>query len=191
MTDTTNNPQHDINEWPYPRMDELYKANDLRWIEVSRETYWNQCECVPPKRLGNGAFMVGEAWRFEPRFNCDLHAAYIIINKRYFGRNIPVKDFQPKRWADEIMAQLKHGTNPLNDITNVNDFNTGWMIEKDEDYYLAHAPAFVLCDGSPRFKTRRDANKVIAFIHTAKMPVITYKDIESIAKGLGIYIIGS
>ena len=78
-----------------------------------------------------------------------------------------------------------------NDIINVNDFNCKWWVEKDIDFYLTHCPAYHGCDGSPRFKTRRDANAVLRIVHTSETPIITYADIEKIAKDLDIYIIGS
>ena len=79
----------------------------------------------------------------------------------------------------------------MSEPINVNDWNTGWMVERDLDYYLVHNPMSVKTDGSPRFRTRQQVNKVLRSVTTSETPVYTYDDIAKIANELGVQIWGS
>ena len=65
------------------------------------------------------------------------------------------------------------------------------MVERDLDYYLVHEPMSVKTDGSPRFRTRQQANAILRSVATSETPVYTYDDIAKIAKNLDIPIWGS
>jgi hypothetical protein len=94
-----------INGWPYPYVEEQYNLGNTEWLETNEQTYWDQLECLPPARISNGAFMVGEPWRHDLYGNA-IHAAFMQVGERYFCRMARKNDFNPCAYRVQIKRQF-------------------------------------------------------------------------------------
>lgn len=97
---------HNINDWPYPTVEKMYRNGDRSWLEVSAETYDEMLDVLPPIRMSGGAFMVGEAWDHDERGG--LYSAYVEHKDRFFCRIDHLIDFDPARYKYLISRQISH-----------------------------------------------------------------------------------
>jgi hypothetical protein len=93
-----------IDDWPYPLVDELWKAGDKSWIEVSERIYWDQLEVLPPAAMTRVAFAVGEPWNHDGEGA--VHTMYIEVGGRFFCRNDHLRDFDPAEYAVQVIDQF-------------------------------------------------------------------------------------
>ena len=97
----------DITTWPYAgegSIDENYRKGFNLWTEVTEEHYWNQLECVPPRKMNPNAFMVG-----EPHTTDDIgtvYATFVQVGDRVFGKMSYVKDFDLFKYREQIRLQF-------------------------------------------------------------------------------------
>ena len=94
-----------IHDWPYPELDNAWKALDLRWHEVDEAIYNDQLEALPPARMSNGAFAVGEPWDHDD--TGAIHAVYMKVSGRYWARNDHLSKFNPLTYKSEIKEQIE------------------------------------------------------------------------------------
>ncbi len=99
----------DKNDWPYPLMGIMWKTKDFKWLEVSKEIYWNQLEGIFPMRMKHQAFAMGEPFT-HANDNIPVTSMFVIIDDggtdRYFARMDKVTNFKPFDYREEILAQL-------------------------------------------------------------------------------------
>ena len=93
-----------IADWPYPDINNAYNAGDSRWHEVDEEIFWEQLECVPPRRMTESGFMVGEPYSHSERGA--IHTCFMQVNGRYWGRMIALNDWNPPAQRIEIRRQI-------------------------------------------------------------------------------------
>ncbi len=94
-----------INDWPYPEVETMFKTGDKSWREVSHKIYWDQLECVPPVRMERNCFMVGEPWHHDERGA--IHTAFVQIGERYFCRMDHLVNFDPVLYRRFIYKQIE------------------------------------------------------------------------------------
>ena len=61
------------------------------WIETTEEMYWAMLECLPPRKMSQNAFLVGEPLRHNERGA--VHACFLRVGGVYRAKNINVCDF--------------------------------------------------------------------------------------------------
>lgn len=70
------------------------KANPAEWIPTTENMYHQMLECLPPRAMGNKAFLVGEA----DHHNESDEAVYACFAESYLGgyfaRYLTVKEFK-------------------------------------------------------------------------------------------------
>jgi hypothetical protein len=97
-----------INTWVYDGdggvTDNWQKQNNL-WTETTYETYWQQCECLPPSIMTGSAFMMGEPYT-HTEDNFPIYAVFMKVHNRYFSKNDDVRNFNPSKYTFEIMKQF-------------------------------------------------------------------------------------
>jgi hypothetical protein len=76
---------YDINAWPYPALDYAWDAGIYTWREVSEAIYYDQLEAVPPIRMHNGFFVVGEPWDIDEKG--EIYTVFAQVKSRYFARH--------------------------------------------------------------------------------------------------------
>jgi hypothetical protein len=94
-----------IEEWPYPAVDNMFKAGDRSWREVSKNIYWEQLEALPPAKMNGNCFAVGEPWDHDNRGA--IVTMFVQVGERYFCRMDHLIDFDPKIYRYLINRQLK------------------------------------------------------------------------------------
>lgn len=70
-------------------------ANPTRWIPTTSEMYWEMLECLPPRMMGKGGFLVGEA----NNHNADgesVHACFVQHGDSFEARYMTCAEF--KQW---------------------------------------------------------------------------------------------
>lgn len=92
-------------DWPYPDVEDRFRAGDKSWREVTEAVYWDQLECLPPIRMNGNAFMVGEPWDSDARGN--IYSTFVQVGQRYFCRMDHLIDFDPRLYRHLIRRQLK------------------------------------------------------------------------------------
>ena len=93
------------NPKPYTRMANEYYLHTINWVETTQETFDYQLGCVPPVRMKANAFMVGEAYTHDLKFRQAVHAAFVEVNGRFFGRLDLLGLFNPDLYTAEIKGQ--------------------------------------------------------------------------------------
>lgn len=94
-----------INDWPYPEIDDKYKMGDYSWREVSERIFYDQLECLPPARMQGNAFAVGETWTHDED-GYRIHAVFCEVQDRYFCRNMRLANFDPELIIMEVESQF-------------------------------------------------------------------------------------
>ena len=97
----------DITTWPYAgegSIDENYRKGFNLWTEVTEEHYWNQLECVPPRKFDGNAFMVGEQYTTDDIGS--VYTVFISVGERVFGKMSYVKDFDLFKYREQIRLQF-------------------------------------------------------------------------------------
>jgi hypothetical protein len=61
------------------------------WIETTEAMYWAMLECLPPRKMSQNAFLVGEPLRHNERGA--VHACFLRVGGVYRAKNINVCDF--------------------------------------------------------------------------------------------------
>ena len=76
-------------EWAelWAAMDESPEA----WIKTTEAMYWAMLECLPPRKMSQNAFLVGEPLRHNERGA--VHACFLRVGGVYRAKNINVCDF--------------------------------------------------------------------------------------------------
>jgi hypothetical protein len=73
---------------------ELWDAMDASpeaWVETTEKMYWQMLECLPPRKMSQNAFLVGEPLRHNERGA--VHACFLRVGGVYWAKNINVSDF--------------------------------------------------------------------------------------------------
>lgn len=74
---------------------DLWTAMDTApkdWIETTEAMYWNMLECVPPRCMAGGRFLVGEA---KTHVNGEaVHACFWSKDGGYFAKHMTVAEFR-------------------------------------------------------------------------------------------------
>jgi hypothetical protein len=94
-----------IKEWCYNGvggMENNFSANNRKWTETNKDTYFDQLGVLLPLYKSKNAFMVGECYDVYKSNRC--YASFIIVEDRYFG--IIRSDFEPEKWEQEIREQF-------------------------------------------------------------------------------------
>lgn len=69
------------------------EASPAAWIETTEDMYWHMLECVPPRAMNGGRFLVGEA----SHSNGDgesVYASFMQHEGRYFAKYETLKQFK-------------------------------------------------------------------------------------------------
>ena len=61
------------------------------WIETTEAMYWAMLECLPPRKMSQNAFLVGEPLRHNERGA--VHACFLRVGGVYLSKNINVCEF--------------------------------------------------------------------------------------------------
>lgn len=101
-----------IDKWPCPIIDGMYKAGDHSWLETCAGFFWYALEVLPPARMKQNAFMIGECWTHDE--NGAIYQAVVSVGDifskdntaRYFTRNAPIRSFDPAAYTAEIKKQF-------------------------------------------------------------------------------------
>jgi len=94
----------DINEWPYSgegSITDNWQNEVDAWTETNEENYWDQLECLPPRKMTGSVFAVGEP------FSMTIHAVFAEIGGRFFGKNCDITKWNPVRYKLDIIKQFK------------------------------------------------------------------------------------
>ena len=91
-----------------------YAAGVSRWREITRDNYWYMLGVVPPLDRRSGAFLCGEPYDHvitdsESGGFDAVHAGFVEIGNRYFGRLIPRKQFPEAAEALRAFIGGPHG----------------------------------------------------------------------------------
>jgi hypothetical protein len=69
-------------------------AAPTEWIETTEAMYWEMLECVPPRAMAGGRFLVGEA-KTHNEHGQAVHACFDErADGRFFARHLTVAQFQ-------------------------------------------------------------------------------------------------
>ena len=98
-------PTNPIDEWPFPDLDHRFDTGDYSWREVSERIFDDMLGCVPPAIMKGCCFAVGEPWKHTDAGV--VHTMFCWYQERYFGRNELLHLFNPERFINEIIRQLK------------------------------------------------------------------------------------
>ena len=74
------------------------------WREIDEDQYWYLLECVPPIRMKDNAFMVGECLTHTQAGA--IYEAVVRIGNRYFSRPAPLSSFDPAVYESGIRMML-------------------------------------------------------------------------------------
>lgn len=100
----------DINKWIYNGDDGIeanYRKGLNIWVETNESCYVDQLECVPPFVMKRNAFMVGEAYTHDKIRYIPVHAAFVEINGRYFGKLCKITEFNVENFEAQIRKQFE------------------------------------------------------------------------------------
>ena len=67
-------------------------AYPSEWIETTEDMYFEMLECLPPRAMAKGAFMVGEPLRHGPD-GAAIHACFKQKAGRFFAKNLTLAQF--------------------------------------------------------------------------------------------------
>ena len=95
-----------IHDWPYPEVNNAYKAGDYTWHEVDKEIYDNQFGNLFPLRMGDGGFMTSEPSFWDPKEKQSTYSVYMKIDGRYFCKMDVPKHYSPATYRAEIRKQF-------------------------------------------------------------------------------------
>lgn len=70
------------------------------WQPITEERADYLLDCVPPARMKNGAFMVGECMTHSPAGA--IYEAVANVENKYFARPAPISDFDPEAYKNEV-----------------------------------------------------------------------------------------
>ena len=84
---------------------EFLEKGDKSWIETSEELFYEQLGCVPPERIENKCFLMGEMIDWLP--DGPLYSCFTEVNGRYFTRYVYLKEWNPTKFRSEIITQFK------------------------------------------------------------------------------------
>jgi hypothetical protein len=94
-----------IDAFPCPETERLYKAGDSSWVEINQENFYYFLEVLPPIRMKDTAFMVGECYTHD-NVKGAMYDACITVDGRYFMRLAPLKSFDPSVYYQEVRKQF-------------------------------------------------------------------------------------
>lgn len=75
---------------------EAMKADKSAWIPTTESMYWEMLECLPPRAMRNGAFLVGEADHHDSAG----HAVYACF--RQIGDSFAAKYMTAQQFSEGI-----------------------------------------------------------------------------------------
>lgn len=71
------------------------------WEEISTEEYWYLMECLPPIRMKDNAFMVGECMTHGNHGT--IYEAVITVGECHYARPAYLQEFSPEEFTAEIV----------------------------------------------------------------------------------------
>jgi hypothetical protein len=75
---------------------ELWDAMDAspeNWILTTENMYWQMLECLPPRAMDNGGFLVGEPLRHNSEGKA-VHACFRRVGDQFHARNLTLEQFK-------------------------------------------------------------------------------------------------
>jgi hypothetical protein len=94
-----------IDTFPCPETERLYKAGDSSWVETSQKHFYDLLDVLPPARMKDTAFMVGECYTHDKDKGA-MYDACITVDGRYFIRLAPLRSFDPSVYDQEVRKQF-------------------------------------------------------------------------------------
>lgn len=73
------------------------------WQEETEQEFGEMLDVLPPARMKDNAFMVGECVTHSAAG--PIHDAHVRVNGRYFWRPAPLRQFSPALYTAEIRAR--------------------------------------------------------------------------------------
>ena len=67
-------------------------ANPAEWIPTTEKMYWEMLEVLPPRKMTNSAFLVGEPLS-DNEHGETVYSCFCRIGDQYKARNLTVKQF--------------------------------------------------------------------------------------------------
>ena len=67
-------------------------ANPDAWIETTKEMYWEMLEVVPPRKMIDQNFLVGEALRDNSE-GYPIYSCFTQFGETYKAKNMTLKEF--------------------------------------------------------------------------------------------------
>jgi hypothetical protein len=68
------------------------KKNPAAWIETTEDMYWQMLECLPPREMNGGRFLVGEADSHNKKGEA-VYASFRKHNGQFFAKYETIKQF--------------------------------------------------------------------------------------------------
>jgi len=95
-------PKYSDNPRKYYYVLETLTADQLKkeWQETTEKDYWDMLGCLPPIRMNNNAFMVGECMTHTK--DGAIYEAFIGVKGKYWKRPALLSSWNPLEYRKEI-----------------------------------------------------------------------------------------